>query len=348
MELPKFRAWFKNKKVMSEVKKINFWSEELDTVAFKEKSLEDVKLMQATGLFDKNGTEIFEGDILADVDESGDELVYLYVIYKDGKFMAVENEERGYFADLVDCTTYHSVVGNIYENAELLGRYGENKMKKLTVRGISTHEESKGEWKRGYLIEDEGMSYIINGVVEANDEYITIGEWCSVNPETIETKGMLKTMGIDLYGFVEGFDEAKGTWENISPLTDQSQLDYDGYGYPKEAKYLFGRTLPEMIDVVRDTELYTLLQDTSGEKIKGLSTLNVKDDTGKATNLTKDIFFYLHDESSLYVVELQPLKDYESYLEIVGSQKENLTKMITQIEQVGAGYSKVRFVYTFF
>lgn len=82
----------------------------------------DLHLMQSTGLFDKNGTEIFEGDILADVDESGDELVYLYVIYKDGKFMAVENEERGYSADLVDCTTYHSVVGNIYENAELLGR----------------------------------------------------------------------------------------------------------------------------------------------------------------------------------------------------------------------------------
>ena len=122
MELPKFRAWSKNKKVMSEVKKINFWSEELDTVAFEGKSLEDVELMQATGLFDKNGAEIFEGDILADVDESGDELVYLYVIYKDGKFMAVENEERGYSADLVDCTTYHSVVGNIYENAELLGR----------------------------------------------------------------------------------------------------------------------------------------------------------------------------------------------------------------------------------
>lgn len=122
MELQKFRAWSKHKKVMSEVKKINFWSEELDTVAFEGKSLEDVELMQTTGLFDKNGTEIFEGDILADLDESGDELVYLYVIYKDGKFMAVENEERGYSADLVDCTTYHSVVGNIYENAELLGR----------------------------------------------------------------------------------------------------------------------------------------------------------------------------------------------------------------------------------
>lgn len=60
-----------------------------------------------------------------------------------------------------------------------------NKMKKLTVRGISTHEESKGEWEYGYLIEDEGISYIINSVVEANDEYITIGEWCSVEPETL-------------------------------------------------------------------------------------------------------------------------------------------------------------------
>ena len=58
-------------------------------------------------------------------------------------------------------------------------------MKKLTVRGISTHEESKGEWKYGYLIEDEGVSYIINGVAEANDEYISIGEWCSVDPETL-------------------------------------------------------------------------------------------------------------------------------------------------------------------
>lgn len=155
-------------------------------------------------------------------------------------------------------------------------------------------------------------------------------------------------MGIDLYGFVEGFDETKRVWKNISPLTDQSQLNFDGYGYPKEAKYLFGKTLPEMLDVVRDTELYTLLQDTSGEKVKGLSALNVKDDTGKATNFTKDIFFYLSDISSLYVVELQSLKDYENYLEIIGSQKENLTKMITQIEQVGAGYSKIRFVYAFF
>lgn len=122
MKLPKYRAWSKTEKTMSDVKKIDFWNGEVDARSFEETEIEEVEFMSSTGLFDKNGAEIFEGDILADVDESGDELVYLYVIYKDGKFMAVENEERGYFADLVDCTTYHSVVGNIYENAELLGR----------------------------------------------------------------------------------------------------------------------------------------------------------------------------------------------------------------------------------
>lgn len=155
-------------------------------------------------------------------------------------------------------------------------------------------------------------------------------------------------MGIDLYGFVEGYDENKGIWSNISPLTDFSQMNFNGYGYPKEAKYLFGKPLPEMLEVVRDKKLYELLQDTSGEKIKELSILSVKEDTEKATSLTKDIFFYLSDISSLYVVDLQALKDYMNTTEITSPQKENLTTMIAQIEKVGAGYSKIRFIYAFF
>ena len=155
-------------------------------------------------------------------------------------------------------------------------------------------------------------------------------------------------MGIDLYGFVEGYDENKGIWSNISPLTDFSQMNFNGYGYPKEAKYLFGKPLPEMLEVVRDKKLYELLQDTGGEKIKELSILSVKEDTEKATSLTKDIFFYLSDISSLYVVDLQALKDYMNTTEITSPQKENLTTMIAQIEKVGAGYSKIRFIYAFF
>lgn len=155
-------------------------------------------------------------------------------------------------------------------------------------------------------------------------------------------------MGIDLYGFVEGYDENKGIWSNISPLTDFSQMNFNGYGYPKEAKYLFEKPLPEMLEVVRDKKLYELLQDTSGGKIKELSILSVKEDTEKATSLTKDIFFYLSDISSLYVVDLQALKDYMDTTEITSPQKENLTTMIAQIEKIGAGYSKIRFIYAFF
>lgn len=126
----KLRAWLKEDKEMISVDELAFntkWVRGFYKLASRWFKLEQVELMSSTGLFDKKGVEIFEGDILADLDKSGDELVYLYVIYKDGKFMAVENEEHGYSSDLIDCTTYHSVVGNIYENAELFNNNDDTK-----------------------------------------------------------------------------------------------------------------------------------------------------------------------------------------------------------------------------
>ena len=35
------------------------------------------------------------------------------------------------------------------------------------------------------LIEDRGRAFIINEVVEANEQYITIGSWCPVNIDTV-------------------------------------------------------------------------------------------------------------------------------------------------------------------
>lgn len=205
----KFRAWHKSKEIMSEVNRIDFWSEEIETIDFDESHLEDVNLMQATGIKDKNGVEIFEGDIVKryknPILKAEQEYEIETVMQRDASFVLVqevgENVKTMSFGTQFSRSDLLEVIGNIYETPELLRKIkGENKMGKLMVRGISTHEKSKGEWKRGYLIEDEGMSYIINGVVEANGEHITIGEWCSVDSETLGiSTGLLDKNGTEIF-----------------------------------------------------------------------------------------------------------------------------------------------------
>ncbi|AXQ79437.1 hypothetical protein DDV21_010295 [Streptococcus chenjunshii] len=50
----------------------------------------------------------------------------------------------------------------------------------------SIAKENNGEWIYGTPIEgDDGTFYILGGVFEATDEYITIDKWCAVAKETI-------------------------------------------------------------------------------------------------------------------------------------------------------------------
>lgn len=94
-------------------------------------------LMQCTGLKDKNGTLIYEGDIL-DLYISTKKLYRYQVKYEIGSFMLVSNEEiydfRNKWNDNVyplsqlyfeynnedNCIWQCEVIGNIYENPELL------------------------------------------------------------------------------------------------------------------------------------------------------------------------------------------------------------------------------------
>lgn len=75
------------------------------------------KLMQFTGLKDKNGKEIYEGDII------GNRTNVWEIGFRNGRFGAIHPEHsKAYLCDFDNSyiTTYCEVKGNIYKNPELL------------------------------------------------------------------------------------------------------------------------------------------------------------------------------------------------------------------------------------
>lgn len=117
--IPKFRAWSTDKKIMAEVRTLRFTDELVETDKFVERSIEGVKLMQSTGLLDKNGKEIFEGDIIKCTRGCLHE-VYLEKEY-GGTYIGgmpaiyLKGIREGYA-----WTGDEKIIGNIYENPELL------------------------------------------------------------------------------------------------------------------------------------------------------------------------------------------------------------------------------------
>ena len=128
----KLRAWHKTWEEMCKVKRIRFDDDgNITTVLVKGEAfgsnvhLEEIELMQSTGLKDENSKEIFEGDIL----EVTDKHSWLEVVsYSQEKVMFVTEEINREFKvpesplyDLSDSTFLKfKVLGNIYENPELL------------------------------------------------------------------------------------------------------------------------------------------------------------------------------------------------------------------------------------
>lgn len=132
--IPKFRAWDIHGQKMFANDELIIWNsnvyandgKKLSCHYLKGWSIDDKYLMQSTGLCDKEGQEIFEGDILTDEgSELEDGWVYVSVISKDGMYYCQENNPHGISGPLIDFIQCYSVVGNIYENPELLENKGE-------------------------------------------------------------------------------------------------------------------------------------------------------------------------------------------------------------------------------
>ncbi|CDN24561.1 MULTISPECIES: YopX family protein [Lacticaseibacillus] len=113
----KFRAWNKKDKVMVDVAAINFgpsglWSLIEDADDAELQLADSYELMQYTGLHDKNGREVYEGDIVKN---------------EYGKVMEVQYDPRSaafgvgdYYFGTIGSGKTLEVIGNIFDNPELL------------------------------------------------------------------------------------------------------------------------------------------------------------------------------------------------------------------------------------
>lgn len=129
---PRFRAWdVLAEKMIDEILMISFVRKEIigkfsdgsTSVPLKfedERNGEDVILMQSTGLRDKNGKEIFEGDILdykgrkALVRWHGSHASFIYRFVDE--LQKRNTEWKPLYLAYMKC----EIIGNIYENPELL------------------------------------------------------------------------------------------------------------------------------------------------------------------------------------------------------------------------------------
>lgn len=120
--IPRFRAWDKEYKEMVQVDALVF-DEQIIKATYKNENVvkEDLKnyvLMQSTGLRDKDGKEIFEGDIVKMAKNVYSELTYYEVVRHRGGAYRLESKRYGCELWLrhTDC----EIAGNIWENPELL------------------------------------------------------------------------------------------------------------------------------------------------------------------------------------------------------------------------------------
>ena len=122
--IPKYRIWHKARKQMFTVSTIDFRQEKISYIdgsgfagAFI--SLDDVILMQSTGLTDTNGVEIFDGDILK-LNKENSEATNANQIMSVGFSQDIAGFATCDHRYLWLYAKPSEIIGNIHQNPELL------------------------------------------------------------------------------------------------------------------------------------------------------------------------------------------------------------------------------------
>ena len=116
----KFRVWDKRENkgmytqnMLYDAQLHHFWQDFVDYPGYE--------LMQYTGLSDKNGKEIYEGDIIIDTQKQKYEIIFDKNHARYDLKVCGENKlsQTSYFTQIYE-KKHIEVIGNIFEHAELL------------------------------------------------------------------------------------------------------------------------------------------------------------------------------------------------------------------------------------
>jgi len=124
-----FRAWHREKQMMCDVIAVGVMDGWVDIMPAPDSSwttdLDDVELMQFTGLLDKNGVEIYESDVIEIIWE-WDGKRTIHEVYWGGEYPAFDlrpttGDESNNLHSLMVCRENEiAVIGNIHQNPDLL------------------------------------------------------------------------------------------------------------------------------------------------------------------------------------------------------------------------------------
>lgn len=138
--IPKFRAFDKKYKKIMKVNEINFekssvWIEsdsgDHENRHTLTRGFDEVVLMQSTGVYDKHGVEIFEGDIIQQVHaydysilEIETDFLEPFEVkkgnYVQGKWVAEEVDGENYSVVMYVFGKDVKIIGNVHQHPELL------------------------------------------------------------------------------------------------------------------------------------------------------------------------------------------------------------------------------------
>lgn len=122
----KFRAWVKDGKEIVDVEEIDFMNKVINYIYNDYKNneqeiigayFEDIELMEYTGLKDKNNKEIYEGDIVI----HHSKMHKIIFNAEEARFVLRDDEFEMEIPFTNNNNRRMEIIGNIYENPELLG-----------------------------------------------------------------------------------------------------------------------------------------------------------------------------------------------------------------------------------